>query len=143
MTIKKWAMTGALVLSLSACQTTSQQKPLNAVIKGQSKEQVIDRIASLCQDYGFFVEDVSQSSVKCQRQSGTGAQIFFGTRNGSGVQSTVQFTALGKSNKTVRVSSRAWFENMNAFGGVKRTPVAPQNINEIQMIFQDLERYSK
>lgn len=137
----KWITTGIAVIALSAC-TTVQQPPLNATIHGKSKEQVIDRIASLCQDYGFFVEDMNQSSVKCQRESSTGAQIFFGTQSGSGVQSVVQFTALGSSKNTVRVNSRAWFENMNAFGGVKRTPLAPQNVNEIKMIFQDLERYS-
>ena len=108
----------------------------------QSKEQVIDRIASLCQDYGFFVEYMNQSSVKCQRESSTGAQIFLGTRSGSGVQSVVQFMALSPSKDTVRVNSRAWFENMNAFGGVKRTSIAPQTVDEIKMIFMDLERYS-
>jgi hypothetical protein len=137
----KWLMTGLVVLGLTACQTTANQPPLNATIQDKSKEQVLDRIASLCQDYGFFVEDMSQSTVKCQRQSSTTAQVLFGTRSGGGVQSIVQFTALTPSKNTVRVNSRAWLENMNAYGGVKRTPVAPQSVSEIRMIFQDLERY--
>ena len=138
----KWILTGLSAIGLTACQTTAHQPPLNVTIQGKSKEQVIDRIASLCQDYGFFVEDMNQSSVKCQRESSTGAQIFLGTRSGSGVQSVVQFMALSPSKDTVRVNSRAWFENMNAFGGVKRTSIAPQTVDEIKMIFMDLERYS-
>ena len=142
MRIRNWIMMGVAVIGLTACKTTAHQPPLNATIKGKSKEQVLDRIASLCQDYGFFVDDMSQSTVKCQRESSVGAQILFGTKYGSGVQSVVQFTTLSPSKDTVRVNSRAWFENMNAFGGVTRDPIPPQNVEEIKMIFMDLERYS-
>lgn len=110
-----------ILIGLSAC-TTVPQEPLRAEIQGKTKEQVSDRVASLCQDYGFNVEGVTQSTVNCSRSSGTGAQILFGTKYGSGVESHVQFTILSPNNKTVRVIPRAWFQNMNAYmvGSKKR-----------------------
>ena len=137
----KYSILSILVLmTLSACASVPQE-PLRADIKGKSKEQVAERVASLCQDYGFNVDAMQGNTVMCSKVTSMMGQFLFKTGNGANVESKLKFTLLSPTPSTIRVTPQAWFESMNAFGGIKKYPATPQNDDVVRLIFQDLERY--
>lgn len=131
----------ALVLGLSACATTPPRPPLKAEIRNSTKAAVAERIAGLCQEYGFDVEDIRESAVDCSRFGGTSAQVMLGTKYGSDVESKLRFTLLNPSPDVVRVTPQEWFYRQNAFGGEKKTPASPEHNADVISLFRDLNEW--
>ena len=111
-------------LALAGCATPTSPLGMakgnpETIIYKASPARISAALAERCDIGQMFVEQRSDTSVVCSRESSLGAQLLMGTPNGSGVQSKIQFNLipLGKGTKVV---GRAWFENMNAFGGVQR-----------------------
>ncbi len=128
------------LLCLSACASVPQE-PLRAEIQGKTKEQVAERVASLCQDYGFNVDAMQSNNILCSKVTSMMGQFLFKTNSGANVESKLKFTLLSPTPNTIRVTPQTWFESMNAYGGVKKYPATPQNDAVVRLIFQDLERY--
>jgi len=146
--MKKLLCTVAAVLMLSGCATASSGTPavpagpLQAEIRGKSKEDIADKISALCYGYGFSIQESSSNAVICSRRSSTMAQLMFSTKYGSDVESKLKMNIMKIGEDTIMVQPETWLESMNGFGAVNKQPISPYN-QDVQLIFNDLNAYAK
>ncbi len=109
--------------TLVACATNAQplEKP-EVFIKTTNVKNVTSGIIRACDDLDLEIKEESERSVICTGKSTTMANILFGTKSGSGVTDNFAFTAIPYGEKRMaKVTGKAWLENQNAYGGIKRT----------------------
>lgn len=116
----------ASVIMLAGCVTTGanivpNQKP-QTFVKSTNLSRISSEIARLCDEGTLYIEKQTDRTVTCRGEAGTMANIFLGTSGGSGVTRNISFNLIPYREKNqTKITARAWFENQNAFGGLKQT----------------------
>lgn len=130
-----------VLIVLSACsapQDAGMQMMPQVQIKGASLSSIRAGLSEQCEEKGFFVVDQRDNTVICQKESPMMAQVLFSTP-GSDVTSNLRYNIYKTNAGPAKVTAQAWFENQNAYGGIKRTPVTGEN-QKIQAMLNDLKK---
>lgn len=138
----KFILSVTTVLALTACQTTMplQTNP-ETIVYNSSVKKVRNAVANACVNRQLFVESQTDNSVVCSQEAGSLAQVWFGTKYGSGVSAKAQFNIIEVQDKAIKVVGRGWFENQNAYGGIKRNYMDNgQMPQQIQTILDDVKQ---
>ena len=121
-TVKK-LVSGTTCALLVACTTTNV--PLaspDIFINSSNQQHIISEIMRYCDERNLYIASETDLSVTCTADAGATANLLFGTKYGSGVSKNAQFNLIPyiKEGQT-KVTARAYLENQNAYGGIKRT----------------------
>ena len=119
-----------LPVFFAGCAPKPDLTPLNTpsgkpevTIKGKSQQEVIEGIISFCAETGAMLDDQTTSTVVCSNDAGGfKANFMFGTQHGAlRIVNRWFVTKAGQDGMRVQIIS-AYYENMNAYGGVQKYP---------------------
>lgn len=125
MNLKKYLTLPLATALLSGCVTTGANMVPNektqVFIKSTNLSKISGEIGRLCDEVNLMIADQTDHSVTCRGEAGMFANVLLGTSGGSGVSKNAQFNLIPYSDKRMtKVVVNAWFENQNAFGGVRK-----------------------
>lgn len=141
MTLKTLHLMFAASITLAGCQTSTplQSNPEN-IIYNSSVKNVTNALANSCVNNLLFVEAQTENTVLCSSEANDAAQLWFGTRYGSGVFAKAQFNIIQVRDNAIKVVGRGWFENQNAYGATKRNYVDRGMMpSQIQSMIDDVK----
>ena len=119
-----------LPVLFAGCSPKPDLTPLNTpsgkpevTIQGKTQQEIIEGIISFCAETGAMLDDQTTSTVVCSSDAGGfKANFMFGTQYGAlRIVNRWFVTKAGQDGMRVQIIS-AYYENMNAYGGVQKYP---------------------